>query len=192
MEVANAKGSARLLHLSTANSVLLPGERFDPVTLGTALYAGGRSPLLLYPETDDMAAALAGPALLAEPAALRLVVLDGAQVLLQQRAQSGIWGGLMSLPEVDGHGARGAIDDGAVDAAARIFGAVDEVQSLLPLVHVFTHYRLHIAPFKVALAERGPLPEGYLWWKLADIERAPLPAPVKKLLLDIAAPSLFT
>ena len=77
MEVANAKGSARLLHLSTANSVLLPGERFDPVTLGTALYAGGRSPLLLYPETDDMAADMPGPALLAEPAALRLVVLDG-------------------------------------------------------------------------------------------------------------------
>jgi A/G-specific adenine glycosylase len=56
---------------------------------------------------------------------------------------------------------------------------------------VFTHYRLHIVPFKVALASRGTLPEGYLWWKLADIERAPLPSPVKKLLLDIAAPSLF-
>ncbi len=127
-----------------------------------------------------------------EKQAAMLVLIDGAQVLLQQRAQSGIWGGLMSLPEVDGHGARGEIDEAALLDAAGAFGEVEEVQALLPLVHVFTHYRLHIAPFRVALAKRGELPEGYLWWKLADIERAPLPAPVKKLLLDIAAPSLFT
>ena len=120
-----------------------------------------------------------------------LLLLDGGQVLLEQRAQSGIWGGLMSLPEVDGHGARGAIDDAALNAAARVFGEVEEVQALLPLVHVFTHYRLHIAPFKVALAARGATPANHAWWNLSEIERAPLPAPVKKLLLDIAAPSLF-
>jgi A/G-specific adenine glycosylase len=56
---------------------------------------------------------------------------------------------------------------------------------------VFTHYRLHIAPFKVALAARAATPAGPAWWNQADIERAPQPAPVKKLLLDIAAPSLF-
>ncbi len=77
MEVANAKGSARLLHLSAAGSVLLPGECFDPATLRAALYAGGRTPLLLYPATEGMAAAPLGPTMLAEPAALRLVVLDG-------------------------------------------------------------------------------------------------------------------
>ena len=127
-----------------------------------------------------------------EKQAAMLLVLDGGQVLLQQRAQSGIWGGLMSLPEVDGHGPRGEVEAAGVLAAAGVFGEVEEVQTLLPLVHVFTHYRLHIAPFKVALAKRGVAREGYLWWKLADIERAPLPAPVKKLLLDIAAPSLFS
>jgi A/G-specific adenine glycosylase len=59
-------------------------------------------------------------------------------------------------------------------------------------VHVFTHYRLHIAPFKVALAARGPARDNHVWWNLAEIARAPLPAPVKKLLLDLAAPSLFS
>ena len=120
-----------------------------------------------------------------EKQAALLLVLDGGQVLLEQRAQSGIWGGLMSLPEVDGHGARGEVDEAAVNAAARAFGEVEEMQTLLPLVHVFTHYRLHIAPFKVALAARGETAPGYLWWNLAEIDRAPLPAPVKKLLLGL-------
>ncbi len=127
-----------------------------------------------------------------EKQAAMLVVVDGGQVLLEQRAQTGIWGGLMSLPEVDGHGARREIDDAAVLSAAAAFGEVEEMQALLPLVHVFTHYRLHIAPFKVALAARGAAPERHLWWALADIERAPLPAPVKKLLLDLARPDLFS
>lgn len=77
METANAKGSARLLHLSAAGSVLLHGERFEPDQLRGQLYAGGRTPLLLYPDTPDMPATPLVPALLAEPAALRLVILDG-------------------------------------------------------------------------------------------------------------------
>ena len=77
MEVANAKGSARLLHLSAANSVLAQGEAFDPAALHALLYAGGRSPLLLYPQTPGAPAPQPDPALLANPAALRLVLLDG-------------------------------------------------------------------------------------------------------------------
>ncbi len=126
-----------------------------------------------------------------EKQAAMLLVLDRGQVLLEQRPPSGIWGGLMSLPEVDGHGARGEIDQKALGAAAQAFGKVEEMQALLPLVHVFTHYRLHIVPFKVALAGRAATAAGHVWWNLAEIERAPLPAPVKKLLLDIASPSLF-
>jgi A/G-specific adenine glycosylase len=128
-----------------------------------------------------------------EKRALMLVVVDGGEVLLQQRPDSGIWGGLLSLPEVDGHVALDkAVDAPAlVDAAAAAFGQVDEVQALLPLVHVFTHYKLHIRPMKVALAERATTPAGHVWWKLADIGAAPLPAPVKTLLTALARPSLF-
>jgi A/G-specific adenine glycosylase len=129
---------------------------------------------------------------LPEKQAALLIVIDGGQVLLEQRAQTGIWGGLMSLPEVDGHGARGEVDEAAVMAAAGAFGQVEELQALLPLVHVFTHYRLHIAPFKVALASRAAAPAGHLWWDLSGIDRAPLPAPVKKLLSELARPTLFS
>jgi A/G-specific adenine glycosylase len=57
---------------------------------------------------------------------------------------------------------------------------------------VFTHYKLHIRPLKVALEERGKTPEGYVWWALADIGAAALPAPIKTLLTELARPSLFS
>lgn len=124
-----------------------------------------------------------------------LVVLDRGQVLLQQRAQTGIWGGLLSLPEVGGHvpmdGDAEPVCTAGIAAAATAFGTLDEVRPLSPLVHVFTHYRLHIAPFAVTLAARGATPDRYQWWDLAGIGEAPLPAPVKKLLLELARPSLF-
>lgn len=72
LEVANAKNSARLLHLSVAGSVLEVGEAFDPAQLDALLHAGGRLPVLLYPDTPD-APALAP---LPPPGRLRLVVLD--------------------------------------------------------------------------------------------------------------------
>ncbi|MFP5392119.1 MAG: A/G-specific adenine glycosylase [Gammaproteobacteria bacterium] len=127
-----------------------------------------------------------------EKQASMLVVLDGGAVLLEQRPDSGIWGGLLSLPEVAGHGPCGPVDEAAVNAAAERFGAVDEVRALRPLVHVFTHYKLHILPFQVGLAARLPVDERYQWWKLADVATAPLPAPIKKLLSELAAPSLFS
>jgi len=126
-----------------------------------------------------------------EKQAAMLVVLDQGAVLLEQRPDSGIWGGLLSLPEVDGHGARGAVPDGALDAAAARFGPVESVQALLPLVHVFTHYKLHVLPFQVTLGARAALEARYQWYPLSEVGGAALPAPVKKLLAELGAPSLF-
>ncbi|MDB5907090.1 MAG: A/G-specific adenine glycosylase [Massilia sp.] len=122
--------------------------------------------------------------------AAMLVIVDAGQVLLEQRAGSGIWGGLLSLPEVDGHA---GLEEATPDplAAAGRFGAVEEVQALLPLVHVFTHYKLHIHPHRIVLAQRAAVETGYVWWDLADIANAPLPAPVKRLLAQLAQPNLF-
>lgn len=80
MEVAQAKGSARLLHLSLPGSQMLIGEVFGAV-LDAALQ-GPRRNLLLYPEKPgDLASGLVPPALdaswLLQPDRLRLVVLDG-------------------------------------------------------------------------------------------------------------------
>ncbi|HEY0063314.1 MAG TPA: A/G-specific adenine glycosylase [Telluria sp.] len=126
-----------------------------------------------------------------EKQAALLVVIDGGQVLLEQRPDSGIWGGLMSLPEVDGHVVRTGVAEDALTGAAQRFGSVEEVQALLPLVHGFTHYKLHIAPYKVALSARAVLPANHVWWDLQKIDQAALPSPVKKLLTDLLRPSLF-
>ena len=127
-----------------------------------------------------------------EKQAVLMAVVDGGQVLLEQRPDSGIWGGLMSLPELDGHQAYDEavlIDD--VVRAAGAFGDVEETEALLPLVHVFTHYKLHIAPYRIGIAKRAELEARYVWWDMARIEQAPLPAPVKKLLAQLAVPGLF-
>lgn len=92
LEVAQAKGSARLLHLSLPYSRLVVGEVFDEAQLQALLRApldaaaGTSAPqhtLLLYPDTpQDQARGLPAPPPLAagalqEPASLRLIVLDG-------------------------------------------------------------------------------------------------------------------
>ncbi|WP_426338921.1 tRNA-uridine aminocarboxypropyltransferase [Pseudoduganella sp. S-14] len=80
MEVSNAKGSARLLHLCLPGSRMEVGEQFDEGALQDLLEAGGRQPVLLYPDTPgDRSLGIAPPpqfnAALA-PAQARLVVLD--------------------------------------------------------------------------------------------------------------------
>lgn len=82
LEVGNAKNSARLLQLSVSPSVMVVGETFDAVALAAMLEEGGRTPVLLYPDTpDDQPLGIApppplDPALLASPARLRLVIVD--------------------------------------------------------------------------------------------------------------------
>ncbi len=131
-----------------------------------------------------------------EKHATLLAVVDRQQVLLEQRPDSGIWGGLLSLPELNGHALEAAIASSAGTGSSetigialpRTFGDIEGFETLLPLVHVFTHYKLHITPVRIALTQRVPLAAPYVWWDLSNIEAAPLPAPVKKLL---AQPDLF-
>lgn len=82
LEVQQAKGSARLLHLSLAASQLVVGEQFAPEQLAQLL-AGPRRNILLYPEmAGEQSLGMApaqplDPAWLLQPQQLRLIVLDG-------------------------------------------------------------------------------------------------------------------
>lgn len=100
LEVLNAKGTARLLHLGLPGSRLVVGEKFAPEDLQHHLFApwphaessdehagsatsGPQTTVLLYPETPDHGAlglpippALPAQAL-SQPERMRLVVLDG-------------------------------------------------------------------------------------------------------------------
>lgn len=137
-----------------------------------------------------------------EKAAHMLLLVDRGQVLLEQRPATGIWGGLLSLPELAGHntiapaanaGAAAAPDayatpvDAAVAAAVSPFGTMESLERLLPVVHIFTHYKLHIHPLLVTLSARAALAgeERYVWLNAAALPDAALPAPIKKLLLEL-------
>jgi len=125
-----------------------------------------------------------------------LAITDGGQVLLEQRPPSGIWGGLLSLPELEGHVA--AEDDEVAEAghdallrAVGKFGEMESYERLSTVTHVFTHYKLHIAPYRITLSRRLALAaeSGHVWLDAATIGAAALPAPVKKLLLELLGDS---
>lgn len=131
--------------------------------------------------------------------AVMLVVLDREQVLLEQRPDSGIWGGLLSLPELADNSARQndtvpshqgylshEIEAGIARAIAP-FGEPDWSTALTPFSHAFTHFKLHVTPYLVTLARRldGAAEHGHVWYDTARLANAPLPAPVKKLLLGL-------
>jgi A/G-specific adenine glycosylase len=131
-----------------------------------------------------------------EKQASMLVIVDGGQVLLEQRPDSGIWGGLLSLPELDGHALAEDDDiapaaDAALMLAVERFGAMESYERLSTITHVFTHYKLHIAPYRVTLSQRRALAAqgGHVWYDNAALAAAPLPAPIKKLLLELVGDS---
>jgi DTW domain-containing protein YfiP len=87
LETGNAKGSARLLHLSLPRSNMVAGECFDAAELKALLMArsatgaAGMHAVLLYPELPHAGDLVAvppplDPALLEDPAQVRLIVLD--------------------------------------------------------------------------------------------------------------------
>ncbi|AVG41660.1 A/G-specific adenine glycosylase [Achromobacter insolitus] len=106
-----------------------------------------------------------------------LVLRHEGAFLLQQRPEPGIWGGLWSLPEFD------VSQD--PESASRALGLEPEQRfELAAFAHTFTHYRLHIRPWLVAVRAVGlresARPER--WVPAQELGSVALPAPVKKLL----------
>lgn len=123
-----------------------------------------------------------------------LLIVDKDEVLLEQRPDKGIWGGLLSLPEIAAESADAQFDTAMAQAVAR-FGVPASQERLSMFTHVFTHFKLHITPYHIALARRIERAgqDQYVWYPLAKMADAPLPAPVKKLLLAVfREPDLLT
>ena len=113
-----------------------------------------------------------------------LLLTDGQRILLERRPPSGIWGGLLTLPEVE------AAADAAEAFALRHGCRVVDTRQLAPLKHSFTHFRLTIQPLlcrvdaaPTMVAEGGPT-----WLALTEIETAALPTPIRHLLRQLAQP----
>jgi len=95
-----------------------------------------------------------------------LVLRHRGRVLLEQRPPKGIWGGLLSLPELPG----GKLSRPFADAQP------------LPVVrHAFTHFRLDITPLLCKVSRCETAMDG-VWLSLKKLDTAPLPAPIRKIL----------
>ena len=112
-----------------------------------------------------------------------LVLLNAGEVLLEKRPNSGIWGGLWSLPEF-------AESENPLAAAHRLgyqAALADELPGELPAFnHTFTHFRLFIQPWQLrverALSAAEP---GRLWLSLDELDGAALPTPVRRILAGL-------
>jgi A/G-specific adenine glycosylase len=121
-----------------------------------------------------------------------LIFDDADRLLLEQRAPSGVWGGLWVPPELPS-GASGG--DGQPDGdaeqwcRARLGSAVRSLEMLPPRRHTFSHFHLDIQPLVVRLAS-GPnrvADRGReLWIDASDPDGIGLPAPIRRLLAEAA------
>ncbi len=111
-----------------------------------------------------------------------LVAVQGNAVLVEQRPPTGIWGGLLSLPEF--------AQTQALQDTARALGA-RTLEALPERLHGFTHFTLAFTPHVARLADAPVgVPAAHdapsrRWLPLADVETAALPAPIRTLLRDI-------
>ena len=111
-----------------------------------------------------------------------LVLLDHGRVLLETRPPAGIWGGLLSLPELpEGADARQWAEH---RFACRVIAVSPAPTSFL---HVFSHFRLHITPLEMRVESLPRAMEaGARWVWLEDVATTALPAPVRRILLSLA------
>jgi len=106
---------------------------------------------------------------------------DGS-VLLERRAERGVWGGLWCPPQFP------SIEAAREFARQRLAAAQVEARSRGTLRHAFTHFELEISPLHAScegfsgVREDAPM----LWYNPARPERLGLPAPVTTLIQGLA------
>lgn len=109
-------------------------------------------------------------------------------VLLEQRPPAGIWGGLLSLLEFESNATDSEIA-AAIDARYGLRVVVQE--SLGEMRHDFTHYSYVMRPRVAQAVGAGGVASASLRAiSESEFETAPLPAPIRKLLLQLASPTL--
>jgi A/G-specific adenine glycosylase len=110
-----------------------------------------------------------------------LVAVHGDAVLVEQRPPSGVWGGLLALPQFE--------SAAALRSAVRMLGNGARARPLPARRHAFTHFTLEFTPHVVRLARIAPraAEPGCVWLSLAQIETAALPTPIRALLCDVRA-----
>ena len=110
----------------------------------------------------------------------QLIMLQDPEghLLLEQRPQQGIWGGLWSFPEL-------AKDEDPLSRCQALYGdKAIQAESWPEFRHTFSHYHLHITPVLIQLSQRpANIGERALhWYNPQQPSNLGLAAPVKELL----------
>ena len=110
-----------------------------------------------------------------------LAQLRDGSVLLERRAERGVWGGLWCPPQFP------SADAARLYAATRLRDAAVEPQSRTIVRHAFTHFELEISPLLARCSGWSGVMDGasVLWYNPAAPERLGLPAPVTALIQGI-------
>jgi len=101
------------------------------------------------------------------------------ELLLHKRPPTGIWASLWSLPQADDLAQARTWFDG------HLRGDFDAAETLPDLLHVFTHYRLHMQPLAIAPVAAGAAlgdNADLRWVGPGELATLGLPAPIRKLL----------
>ncbi|MBD7921465.1 A/G-specific adenine glycosylase [Xanthomonas bonasiae] len=118
---------------------------------------------------------------LPEREALALLLENAAgELLLQRRPPSGIWASLWTLPQAESESELRAWFEREIRGRG-----FDDAEPMPPIVHTFSHYRLHLQPLrlrKVALRDAVRDNDDLRWVARADLSALGLPAPIRKLL----------
>jgi A/G-specific adenine glycosylase len=120
----------------------------------------------------------------ARPArAARLLLIENArgELLLERRAERGIWGGLWCPPVLDLIPAKAAPDVMPANAGIQRYSRLRVIEQLAPVHHAFTHFDLTLTP--VRLRASGRAGAGSKWIARKALPRYGLPAPVRRLLV---------
>ena len=110
-----------------------------------------------------------------------LILNHSGRILLEQRPASGIWGGLLSLPELP----EGA--DPHQFAGSRLGSHASTFLELPEVTHSFTHFRLGIKPLFANVKPTVQIQEpGKDWVAIGSLDTLPLPAPIRLLLQKLS------
>jgi len=185
----------QLWQLAQAHVQTVPADRLADYTqaqmdFGATLCTRGKPACVLCPVSGDCVALREGRTdvlptpkpskVIPERSAVFLLLRNArGELLLHKRPPVGIWASLWSLPQADDLAQ-------ARDWFERhLHGDFDAAEALPDLIHVFTHYRLHMQPLAIA-----PVAPGHAlgdnadlrWIAPAELPALGLPAPIRKLL----------
>ena len=120
----------------------------------------------------------------------------GDEVWLEQRPQSGIWGGLWCFPQHDTDALEALINARLGSAGTTAESHIVAQEQLTAFRHTFSHYHLDIVPIHFTLSDKSnivsPLTDEQgesrtgQWYSLTNPAKIGLAAPVQKILDSLA------